>query len=312
MVPESRGGALRLARDALASAPRRARVLELRAGVAARALDRERGRPVRPPPAGARDADRGNRAHGAARGADVGRARAGLGGDALRGRAGRDDGVRDPGVVLADRRPRPARGSRLGGRAQLDDVQPRARRRPGARGDRGAAARDRSVVRDQLRFVSRARRRRPRRPPGGAPGRHACRVPAPRQPEGGRRTARSARVVADRGCGRLRVGSGEHRGAGVRARVRKAGHVRGVHHLRLRGGRGCGRVPHGRPGDRDAPADGADARAARLRPRRVLPRAAVSGRRSASSSSPASAISHRTRRPRAVFSSASRSTCGAG
>ena len=140
-------------------------VLELRAGAAARAVDRER-RPTGSTAARlvARDADRGERARRAARGARRGRGSRPSGSVMLCALAlGVGERVRDAGGVRADRRPRAARGARLGGRAQLDDVQPRAGGRPGARRGHGRAARDRGGVRDQLGLVPRARRRRARR-----------------------------------------------------------------------------------------------------------------------------------------------------
>ncbi len=103
--------------------------------------------------------------------------RPGLGRARLRARARRHERVQRPGLAGPDRRARVARRPRLGGRAQLDDVQPRPRGRAGARRGLRADARHPGVVRDQLRLVPPARRRAPARH-----GRSGGRARAARRP----------------------------------------------------------------------------------------------------------------------------------
>ena len=256
LVPEPRGADPRLPADSLRLLARGPEFRNLHTCSPARSVGGKRGRPLRPAPPRRRDPARFGSPERSARPPRLDRACAGLGRDPLFARARRRQRVRGPGIPGAHQRPRPAARSAVGGRAQLDDVQPRAGVRPGARGAVGEAPRDPGVVRDQLGVLSSPRGRGGARDDGAPPARDPPRDTTAREPSPRPAAAAPARVPADRHGRRLRVRPDQHRGAGLRPRVRQAGHVVGGDHRRLRRRCRLRRVPARRPGRRLAAADG--------------------------------------------------------
>src|SRR5581483_7394778 len=167
-------------------------------------------------------------------------------------------------------------GRAAGGRVELDDVQPRARRRPRGRGRRDRRPRPPVGVRDQLGLVPAPRRRAPARAParGGAGG---AGVPA-REPAAaaGRPEARARAARGD--DGRLRLRPGEHGIARVRARLRVLRHVGGCDRRLLRRGRRGDGAPRRGPRRRLPPPAGVHPGSARRRNPPLLDRAVAPAR----------------------------------
>jgi hypothetical protein len=211
MVPESRRVTVRLPAHALAVPARRAPVCDVPADPGARSVVGKRRRPLRPPDARARLAARRDRSRRDARRPRVGRSCPGLGRHALLARPRRRQCVLGARLAGAARGSRAAFAAAICGRAQFDDVQPRARGRTGAGGALRAQARDPRLLCHQLGLLSRPRRRRParaaRRETAGDPGRS----PSTGEPATRPRRAAPARLSPDRDCGRLRVRPGEPR-----------------------------------------------------------------------------------------------------
>ncbi len=182
MVPESRRVAVRLPAYALAVPARRSPVRDVPADPRARSVGGQRCRSLRPPQARGRRTARRNRARRAARRPRVGRARAGMGRHGRLARARRRQCVLGARFAGAARRPGAALAPAVRRGAQLDDVQPRARGRPGACGSLRAQARNSGVVRHQLGFLPRPRRRRPARAAGRAAAGEPRRGAASREP----------------------------------------------------------------------------------------------------------------------------------
>ena len=172
--------------------------------------------------------------------------------DRRRGRARRGErvlGSRAAGDDHAARRR--ARGADRG-RAQLDDVQPRPRDRPGERRALAVqylgipAAFGLNAV-SYLIFIGALLFIGPQAPAAGRAHRSYLGASIGIL----RRRPQLRRLPADRGRGRLRLRPGEHARAGLGERLRAAGHGGRLHHRRLRRGRGHGGAGRRRPRRRE-------------------------------------------------------------